>query len=143
MVRTLCFHCGGPGSVPGQGTKSLQVVWHAKNILYHTFYFLKSLSHLACKVNNLNFDDCNIFSVKLLIVQYILIFLWYCGLSFYLFIFGCAGSSLMLRLCFHCSAWAAHCAGFLLQSTGSTRGLNSCGAQASCSTACGIFLGQE
>ena len=85
MVRTLCFHCGGPGSVPGQGTKSLQVVWHAKNILYHTFYFLKSLSHLACKVNNLNFDDCNIFSVKLLIVQYILIFFY--GTVVYHFIY--------------------------------------------------------
>ena len=50
------------------------MVWHAKNILYHTFYFLKSWSHLVCKVNNLNFDDCKIFSVKLLIIQYILFF---------------------------------------------------------------------
>ena len=35
----------------------------------------------------------------------------------------------MLRLFSHCNAWAAHCAGFSLQSTGSTRGLNSGGAQ--------------
>ena len=24
MVRTWCFHCRGPGSIPGQGTKILQ-----------------------------------------------------------------------------------------------------------------------
>ena len=26
MVRTQCFHCGGPGSIPGQGTKIPQAV---------------------------------------------------------------------------------------------------------------------
>ena len=29
VVRTWHFHCQGPGSVPGRGTKILQVVWHA------------------------------------------------------------------------------------------------------------------
>ena len=27
VVRTLLFHCGGPGSVPGQRTKILQAMW--------------------------------------------------------------------------------------------------------------------
>ena len=26
VVRTLCFHCWGPGSIPGQGTKIPQNV---------------------------------------------------------------------------------------------------------------------
>ena len=29
VVRTWHFYCWGPGSVPGQGTKILQVMWHA------------------------------------------------------------------------------------------------------------------
>ena len=103
----MCFHCGSPGSVPGQGTKNLQVVWHAKNILYHTFYFFKSLSHLACKVNNLNFDYCKIFSVKLLIVQYILFFmvLWFIILFIYFWlcwVFANAQAFLSLQ-CVGCS----------------------------------------
>ena len=28
VVRTWCFHCGGPGLIPGQGTKILQAEWH-------------------------------------------------------------------------------------------------------------------
>ena len=34
VVKTQCLHCcglGGLGSVPGRGTKILQVVWHGKN----------------------------------------------------------------------------------------------------------------
>ena len=31
VVRTWCFHCGGPDSIPGQGTKSLQVARHDQN----------------------------------------------------------------------------------------------------------------
>ena len=27
VVRTLHFHCGGPGSIPGQRTKILQATW--------------------------------------------------------------------------------------------------------------------
>ena len=27
MVKTWCFHCWSPDSIPGQGTKILQVVW--------------------------------------------------------------------------------------------------------------------
>ena len=27
VVKTLLFHCGGPGSVPGQRTKILQAMW--------------------------------------------------------------------------------------------------------------------
>ena len=30
MVRTRCFHCWGLGSIPGQGTKIPQAVWHGK-----------------------------------------------------------------------------------------------------------------
>ena len=32
VVRTRCFHCQGPGSIPGQGTKILQAaaVWPDK-----------------------------------------------------------------------------------------------------------------
>ena len=29
VVRTQCFHCWGLGSIPGEGTKILQVVWHS------------------------------------------------------------------------------------------------------------------
>ena len=29
VVRTWCFHCRGPGSIPGQGTKIPQAAWHA------------------------------------------------------------------------------------------------------------------
>ena len=28
VVRTQCFHCWGPGSIPGRGTKILQVEQH-------------------------------------------------------------------------------------------------------------------
>ena len=31
VVRTWSFHCQGLGSVPGQGTKILQAMWHGKN----------------------------------------------------------------------------------------------------------------
>ena len=68
-------------------------------------------------------------------------------IKFYLFIFGCAGSSLLRRLFFgfgerelfpscgmqpsHCGAQASHCGGLSLWSMGSeVRGLNSCVAQA-------------
>ena len=27
MVRTQRFHCPGPGSIPGRGTKILQAMW--------------------------------------------------------------------------------------------------------------------
>ena len=30
VVRTWCFHCWGPGSIPGQGTKILQAMWHGQ-----------------------------------------------------------------------------------------------------------------
>ena len=30
MVRTPRFHCRGPGSIPGQGTKILHAVWHGQ-----------------------------------------------------------------------------------------------------------------
>ena len=29
VVRTWHFHCCGPGSIPGQGTKILQAMWHS------------------------------------------------------------------------------------------------------------------
>ena len=32
VVRTQCFHRKGPGSIPGQGTKILQAVWHGQKI---------------------------------------------------------------------------------------------------------------
>ena len=32
VVRTQCFHCKGPGSIPGQGTKILQAVWTGQKI---------------------------------------------------------------------------------------------------------------
>ena len=28
VIRTWCFHCGGPSSIPGQGTKITQAAWH-------------------------------------------------------------------------------------------------------------------
>ena len=31
MIRTQRFHCKGPGSIPGWGTKILQTVWHGQN----------------------------------------------------------------------------------------------------------------
>ena len=31
VVRTWCFHCGGPGSIPGEGTKILQATQCGKN----------------------------------------------------------------------------------------------------------------
>lgn len=30
MVRTLGFHCHGPGSVSGQGTETLQDMWYCQ-----------------------------------------------------------------------------------------------------------------
>ena len=30
MVRTQRFHCQGPGSIPGQRTKILQVAWRGR-----------------------------------------------------------------------------------------------------------------
>ena len=30
VVRTLCFHCRGMGSIPGWGTKILHVMWHGQ-----------------------------------------------------------------------------------------------------------------
>ena len=30
-VGTWCFHCGGPGSIPGEGTKILQATQCGKN----------------------------------------------------------------------------------------------------------------
>ena len=30
VVRTWRRHCGGPGSIPGQGTKALQASKHSK-----------------------------------------------------------------------------------------------------------------
>ena len=30
VVRTRCFHCGGPGSILGRGTKIPQDVWHSQ-----------------------------------------------------------------------------------------------------------------
>ena len=30
VVGTQRFHCHGPGSIPGQGTKILQVTWHGQ-----------------------------------------------------------------------------------------------------------------
>ena len=30
VVRTQHFHCGGPGSIPGQGTKITQVAWYSQ-----------------------------------------------------------------------------------------------------------------
>ena len=30
VVRTQCFHCWGPGLIPGQGTKILQATWHSQ-----------------------------------------------------------------------------------------------------------------
>ena len=30
MVRTQNIHCHGLGSIPGQGTKILQAVWHSQ-----------------------------------------------------------------------------------------------------------------
>ena len=40
MVGTQHFHCHGPGSIPGQGTKIPQAVWRGqrkknRNIVYH------------------------------------------------------------------------------------------------------------
>ena len=32
MVRTQGFHCHGPGSIPGQGTKIPQAMWHDQEI---------------------------------------------------------------------------------------------------------------
>ena len=29
-VRTWCFHCHGPGSIPGQGTKIPEAVWYGQ-----------------------------------------------------------------------------------------------------------------
>ena len=29
-VKTLCFHCRGVGSIPGQGTKILYATWQGK-----------------------------------------------------------------------------------------------------------------
>ena len=31
VARTWCFHCWGPGSIPGWGTKILQAVWLGQN----------------------------------------------------------------------------------------------------------------
>ena len=31
VVRTRCFHCGGPGSIPGWGTKIPQATQHNNN----------------------------------------------------------------------------------------------------------------
>ena len=31
MIRTWCFHCCGPGSIPGQGTKILQAAQSGQN----------------------------------------------------------------------------------------------------------------
>ena len=31
VVRIQCFHCHGPGSIPGWGTEILEDVWHRKN----------------------------------------------------------------------------------------------------------------
>ena len=28
VVRISCFHCHGPGSIPGLGTEILQAMWH-------------------------------------------------------------------------------------------------------------------
>jgi len=69
-------------------------------------------------------------------------------MDFYLFIFGCTGSSLLLELFSSCGAWASYCSGF-----------SCCGARAPghvdvsagsvvavyrliCSAAHGIFLDQ-
>ena len=30
VVRTVSFHCHGPGSIPGQGTEILQAMWHGQ-----------------------------------------------------------------------------------------------------------------
>ena len=30
VVRTQCFHCHGPGSIPGQGNEILQAMWHGQ-----------------------------------------------------------------------------------------------------------------
>ena len=30
VVRTWCFHCPGPGSIPGQETKIPQAEWHCQ-----------------------------------------------------------------------------------------------------------------
>ena len=31
VVKTQHFHCHGPSSIPGQGTKILQALWHGQN----------------------------------------------------------------------------------------------------------------
>ena len=31
VVRTLCFHCRGMGSIPGWGIKILQAMWCGQN----------------------------------------------------------------------------------------------------------------
>ena len=60
----------------------------------------------------------------------------------YLFNF-CAGSSLLWGLFSSCSGQASHCGSFPCWGTWALElGLSSCGAQACCSVACGIFLDQ-
>ena len=31
VIRIWCFHCHGPGLIPGQGTETLQAVQHGQN----------------------------------------------------------------------------------------------------------------
>ena len=30
VVRTQCFHCQSPGSIPGRGLKTSQAMWHSQ-----------------------------------------------------------------------------------------------------------------
>ena len=33
VVRTWCFHCYGPGLIPGQETKIPQAAWHGQTLI--------------------------------------------------------------------------------------------------------------
>ena len=41
VVRILCFHCWGPGSISGKGTKILQAKWCGQ--ILHSFLWLNNI----------------------------------------------------------------------------------------------------
>ena len=52
VVRTRCFHCWGPGSIPGGGTKIPQAIY-----IYIYIYTLKKHQYFPVCIHNPKYDN--------------------------------------------------------------------------------------
>ena len=68
VVRTPSFHCCGPGSVPGQGTKILKATWCGQKKNYAQTSEknkLDSVTKMKKKVDHLCIFESNILQLKM------------------------------------------------------------------------------